>query len=50
MTKKAVGSYGLVFNKLKKDVSAYMRRAIQNNKIRERVEAVVWEGIMRTKH
>lgn len=45
MTKKAVGSYGLVFNKLKKDVSAYMRRAIQNNKIRDKVESLVWERI-----
>ena len=43
MVRKAVESYGSAYNKLKKDVSAYMRRAIQNNKLREKVEAVVWE-------
>jgi hypothetical protein len=43
--KKAVGSYGSAYNKLKGDVSAYMGRAIQNNKLRERVEAAVWERI-----
>ncbi|MEA2033704.1 MAG: N-6 DNA methylase [Euryarchaeota archaeon] len=43
--KKTVESYGSAYNKLKGDVSAYMKRAIQNNKIRERVEAVVWEKI-----
>ena len=43
--KKAVGSYGSAYNKLKGDISAYMRRAIQNNKIRDKVEAVVWERI-----
>ena len=48
MVKKAVESYGSAYNKLKKDVSAYMRRAIQNNKIRDKVEAAVWERI--TKH
>ena len=46
--KKAVESYGSVYNKLKKDVFAYTRRTIQNNKLREQVEAVVWEKI--TKH
>jgi hypothetical protein len=46
--KKAVESYGSAYNKLKGDISAYMRRAIQNNKLREQVEAVVWEKI--TKH
>jgi hypothetical protein len=48
--KKAVESYGSAYNKLKKDVSAYTERTIQNNKLRERVEAVVWKKIMRTKH
>jgi hypothetical protein len=43
--KKAVGSYGSVYNKLKGDISAYMRRAIQNSKLRDKVEAVVWERI-----
>jgi hypothetical protein len=46
--KKAVEDYGSVYNKLKKDVSAYTRRTIQNNKLRERVESLVWEKI--TKH
>ena len=46
--KKAVGSYGSAYNKLKRDVSTYTRRTIQNNKIMERVEAVVWERV--TKH
>lgn len=41
--KKAVESYGSVYNKLKKDVSAYTRRTIQNNKLREKVESLVWE-------
>ncbi|MCK4731266.1 MAG: hypothetical protein KAT65_02310, partial [Methanophagales archaeon] len=48
--KKAVASYGSAYNKLKKDVSAYMRRAIQNNKLREKVEAVVLERITKTKY
>ncbi|NQE05375.1 hypothetical protein C5S32_05855 [ANME-1 cluster archaeon GoMg1] len=48
--KKAVESYGSAYNKLKKDVSAYTERTIQNNKLREKVEAVVWEWITRTKH
>ena len=43
--KKAVGSYGSVYNKLKGDVSAYTKGTIQNNKLREQVEAVVWERI-----
>jgi hypothetical protein len=46
--KKAVEDYGSAYNKLKRDVSAYTRRTIQNSKIREKVEAVVWERI--TKH
>ncbi len=46
--KKAVESYGKAYNKLKKDVSAYTKRTIQNNKLREKVESVVWEKI--TKH
>ena len=49
IVKKAVEGYGSVYNKLKKDVSAYTRRTIQNNKLREKVEAVVWERII-TKH
>jgi len=48
MVRKAVEDYGSAYNKLKGDVSAYMRRAIQNNRLREKVEAVVWERI--TKH
>jgi hypothetical protein len=47
---KAVKTYGSVYNNLKKDVSAYTRRIIQNNKLREKVEAVVWVRITRTKH
>ncbi|MCK4732208.1 MAG: hypothetical protein KAT65_07085, partial [Methanophagales archaeon] len=43
--KKAVASYGSAYNKLKGDVSAYTRRTIQNSKLREKVEAVVWERI-----
>ena len=43
--KKAVESYGSAYNKLKKDVSAYTRRTIQNNKLREKVESLVWEKI-----
>ena len=50
IVKKVVESYSLGYNKLKKDVSAYTRRIIQNNKLREKVEAVVWERITRTKH
>ena len=50
MIKKAVESYGSAYNKLKKDASAYTERTIQNNKIREKVESLVWEGIMRTKY
>ena len=50
MVRKAVEDYGSAYNKLKKDVSAYTRRIIQNNKLREKVEAVVWERITRTKH
>jgi len=45
MVKKAVESYSSVYNKLKKDVSAYTRRTIQNNKLREKVESLVWERI-----
>ena len=45
IVKKAVEGYGSVYNKLKKDVSAYTRRTIQNNKLRERVEAAVWDKI-----
>ena len=44
-----VEDYGSAYNKLKKDVSAYTRRTIQNNKLREKVESLVWEKIMRTK-
>ena len=43
MVKKAVESYGPAYNKLKKDVSAYTRRTIKNNKLREKVEALVLE-------
>ena len=45
IAKKAVEDYGSAYNKLKRDVSAYTRRTIQNNKLREKVEAVVWEKI-----
>jgi hypothetical protein len=48
VVKKAVERYGSAYNKLKKDVLAYTERTIQNNKLRERVDAVVWERI--TKH
>jgi len=43
--KKAVASYGEAYNKLKKDVLAYTKRTIQNSKLRDKVEAVVWERI-----
>jgi len=43
--KKAVESYGSVYNKLKGDVSAYTKRTIQNNNLRDKVEALVWEKI-----
>lgn len=43
--KKVVESYGSAYNKLKKDVSAYTKRTITNNKLREKVEAVVWGRI-----
>ncbi len=46
--KKAVGCYGSAYNKLKEDVLVYTKRTIQNNKLREKMEAVVWERI--TKH
>ena len=45
--KKRLESYGSAYNKLKEDVLAYTRRTIQNNKLREKVEAVVWERITR---
>jgi hypothetical protein len=48
MVRKAVEDYGSVYNKLKQDVSAYTRRTIQNNKLRDRGEVVVLERI--TKH
>ncbi|MEA2066267.1 MAG: N-6 DNA methylase, partial [Thermotogota bacterium] len=48
--KKAVECYGSIYNKLKRDVSAYTKRTIQNSKIREKVESLVWERITRTKH
>jgi len=43
--KKAVESYGSAYNKLKGDVSAYMRIAIQNNKLRDKVESLVLQKI-----
>ena len=46
--KNAVECYGSAFNKLKKDVSIYTRKTIKNNKLREKVEAVVLRKI--TKH
>jgi len=46
--KNAVECYGSAFNKLKKDVSIYTRKTIKNNKLREKVEAVVLREI--TKH
>jgi len=46
--KNAVECYNSAFNKLKKDVSIYTRKTIKNNKLREKVEAVVLRKI--TKH
>ena len=46
--KNAVECYDSAFNKLKKDVSIYTRKTIKNNKLREKVEAVVLREI--TKH
>jgi len=48
--KKAVESYGSAYNKLKKDVSAYTKGTLQNSNLRDKVESLVWEKIMRTKH
>ncbi len=48
MIKKAVESYGSAYNKLKKDVFAYTKGTIQNSKLRDKVESLVWERI--TKH
>jgi hypothetical protein len=45
--KKAVESYGSAYNKLKRDVSAYTRRTIQNDTIREKVELLVLERVTR---
>ena len=50
MVKKAVESYGSAYNKLKKDVSAYTGRTIQNSRLRDKVEATVWERITKTKY
>jgi hypothetical protein len=43
--KKAVESYGSFYSKFKRDVSAYTKRTIQNSKLMEKVESVVWEKI-----
>ena len=47
VVRKAVESYGSAYNKLKRDVLAYTRGTIQNNKLRVKVEAVVLERIIR---
>jgi hypothetical protein len=43
--KKTVESYGSVYNKLKKDVSAYTKRTIQNNRLRVKLELLIIEDI-----